>query len=120
MVSVNGTTKHSGNFTLGFRDQTIPANYFCYFESGSAKDMALRFHKGAIQNNTSVFTMRNISADKNISYVDQDFYFREAEEFAYELAIHDEQDHFDDKIYRTELMPQNANNITHIWLMRNE
>lgn len=81
--------------------------------------MALRINKGALQDSTSIFTMRNITADNNVSYVDFDFYLRESEEFAYELAVNDEYDEFTNKIYRNELMPQNADFVTHIWLMRN-
>ena len=100
-----GKTAHTGNYTLGFRDQTIPSNYFCYFESVVAKDMALKFHKGALKESTSIFTMRNISADKNVSYVDKDFYFDEAEQFAYELVESDKQDAFHRGVYNSELMP---------------
>ena len=81
--------------------------------------MALTLHKGAFLDKTSIFTMRDVTADKNVSYVDSDFYFSETMHFAYDLVINDDQANFDSKIYNIELMPNNTN-VAHIWLMKQE
>ena len=63
--------------------------------------------------------MRDVTADKNVSYVDSDYYFGESWDFAYDLATHYQKESFKNGLYKSVMMPSDAK-IDHIWLMRNE